>query len=326
MMNCCSSLPRISAPASTQTPPTSSDILSIRQIARLYAGEQIIVSPITWTGRHIELLRCSFTDPIFLSSNTELKFPPEHDGHAYVKGYLRSWMKYTYRQKSLQRLLTAPECPLRSRPSVALRFDRISKKLPCTLFYYQGEGNALMVPEQPVAAYTDLGELENMRKDTLRCYKATRHNPLCDTIWQNRWKRLNPPQPLHDPYIIALLIAVAQEKQNHLYKANFMPEPHPKFFSSQVLCSFKSKEYLHLYTANISSSLLDMFDNSSVSPPAPISIPIQIRAIPILPEHTLRARLLGLLCPSYLPKKAKRNLDDKTPNLSRPMKVGRFDP
>lgn len=116
-MDCRPSQSQIPASTPVQAAPTpSSATLSIRQIARLYAREQILISPITWTSRHVELLRCSFKDPVLLSPDTKLDFHPlKNDGHPFVRGYLRSWMKYTYRQKNIQRLLTAPECPLRSR-------------------------------------------------------------------------------------------------------------------------------------------------------------------------------------------------------------------
>lgn len=80
-----------------------------------------------------------------------------------------------------------------------------------------------------------------MRKDTLRCFRATRYSPLCDTIWQNRWKKLNPSEPLHDPYIVALLIAVAQEKRRHLHEADFTLERQNTFFS--VCLPFQVQEY-----------------------------------------------------------------------------------
>ncbi|KAL6809500.1 hypothetical protein GGI42DRAFT_340613 [Trichoderma sp. SZMC 28013] len=211
------------------------------------------------------------------------------------------------------------------RSGVTLRFDRVCQKLRCALLYSPGGMHASMVRGQPVAAYIDLGELERLRKDTLRCYLPRQYNPLCYTIWDNRWKKLDPPEPLHDPYIFALLIAVAQEKRKHLQEANFTPEPQTNFVSSQVLCSFKSKEHLRLYTANIPSSLLEMFNDPSWSPPSPFSVSIQIYVVPISPEHTLRARLLRLLCSSHIPHGRKRSLDDDSSDLSPPTKLGRID-
>lgn len=326
-MNCCSSRSQISAPAliPTQTVSKSSDPLSIWQIARLHPRERILVAPITWTSRHLELLGCSFQDAVAAPPNTELDLPVGNDGYPYVKEYLRSWIKYTYRQSNIQRLLTMPECPLSCRPGVILRFDRISTKLRCALLYSRDGMRGSMVRGQPVAAYIDLGELERLRKDTLRCYLPRQYNPLCYTIWDNRWKKLDPPEPLHDPYIFALLIAVAQEKQKHMQEANSTPESQINFVSSQVLCSFKSKEYLRLYTAIIPSSLLDMFHDPSWSPPSPFSVSIRIYAVPISPEPTLRARLLGLLCSSHIPLGRKRSLDDDSSDLSPPSKRGRID-
>ncbi|KAL7946514.1 hypothetical protein V8C42DRAFT_320876, partial [Trichoderma barbatum] len=201
----------------------------------------------------------------------------------------------------------------------------MKKKLNCTLIYYQNEEDNSNAPKWPLAAYADLGELESLRKDTLRCYRTARHNPPGQAIWQHKWKRLNPPEPLHDPYIVALLIAIAQQKRQHMCKASSLQEAQGEFFSSQVLCSFKSKECLYLYTANISSLLLDMFDDSSISPPTPIYTSINIHAVPILPPQTLRARLLTLLWPALSTRNIKRSLDDEALDLSQPATVERND-
>ncbi|UKZ55190.1 hypothetical protein TrVGV298_009007 [Trichoderma virens] len=101
-----------------------------------------------------------------------------------------------------------------------------------------------------------------------------------------------------------------------------MQEAEGGFFSSQVLCSFKSKDYLYLYTASISSFLLDMFDDSSISPPTPICTSVEVHEVPISPPQTLRARLLTLLCPSMSTPDIKRNLDNKAPDTSLPTTVG----
>ncbi|KAL6692146.1 hypothetical protein J3F84DRAFT_384340 [Trichoderma pleuroticola] len=327
-MNCCSSRSQISAsshPAAAVS-PASPDTLSIRRIARRYAGEQILVSPISWTSRHLELLGVSFQEPIPAPSNTNLEFPQGHDGSLYVKEYLRAWWKFSCRLHNIQRLLAAPECPLYPRAGGTLHFDRLKKKLYCTFLYHQSKENVSSASGWPVAAYADLGELESLRKDTLRCYTTARFNPPGQAIWHRKWKRLNPPEPLHDPYIVALLIAVAQKQRNQLYKAGSVQQCKGKFFSPQVVCSLKSKECLYLYTADISSSLLDMFDDSSISPPTPISTSIEIRTIPISPPQTLRARLLTLLCPSLSAMDTNQNLDGEAPNLSMPTTGGHIDP
>ncbi|PHH87841.1 hypothetical protein CDD83_8328 [Cordyceps sp. RAO-2017] len=67
---------------------------------------------------------------------------------------------------------------------------------------------------RPVAVYTDRGRLDDMRDQAMRRYSG------CDgcgrhTLWnlyRLKLKRITPAEPLHGPYIAALLIAVAQQK------------------------------------------------------------------------------------------------------------------
>lgn len=52
---------------------------------------------------------------------------------------------------------------------------------------------------------------------------------------------------------------------------------------------------MHLYTTNVSSALIGMFEDPTFTPPAPQSLSIQITAVPYRPFETLRNRLTALL-------------------------------
>ncbi|KAL6866664.1 hypothetical protein J3F83DRAFT_117833 [Trichoderma novae-zelandiae] len=218
IMDVCPSPPQISASASDTAPvaspaspasTASSDALSIRQIARLYARERILISPISWTGRHVELLGCSFEEPIPASSNTSIEFPPEHDGSVCVKSYLRDWWRYGVRLRALPRILALPECPLRPCRGGMLYFDRLKKELKCTFLHYRDRAPFSNARSWPVAAYADLEFIESLRIDTIQPYTTTQYNPPGEAIFLRKWKKLEPPNPLRDPYVVALLIAVA---------------------------------------------------------------------------------------------------------------------
>lgn len=88
-MDCCSSRSQTSTPAPTQASPVPPDSLSIRSIARLYVGEEILDALISWMDRQLELLVCSLSDPVIAPPDTELEYPPRHDGYKWVKEYLR---------------------------------------------------------------------------------------------------------------------------------------------------------------------------------------------------------------------------------------------
>lgn len=52
-----------SAPSQPPWPSSPPDALSLYGIARRYCRERILVDPLHWTNRHLELLRISFSEP-----------------------------------------------------------------------------------------------------------------------------------------------------------------------------------------------------------------------------------------------------------------------
>ncbi|KND92960.1 hypothetical protein TOPH_02077 [Tolypocladium ophioglossoides CBS 100239] len=81
----------------------------------------------------------------------------------------------------------------------------------------------------------------------------------------------------------------------------------------KVLCINEDNELMHLYSANVPSSLLDKFDHPSIPPPQPASISIQITAIHYKPLETLCDRLLSLILPATDSHKVerKRKMEDE---------------
>ncbi|KAM4056870.1 hypothetical protein HRG_003733 [Hirsutella rhossiliensis] len=79
------------SPPSPPSPPCSAPTapLSVSQLVRLHRRERLLVRPIHWTDRHLELLGCSFGDP----SRAPPKTTPVLFGRR-GSGYLRYAFKH----------------------------------------------------------------------------------------------------------------------------------------------------------------------------------------------------------------------------------------
>ncbi|PNY27615.1 Uncharacterized protein TCAP_02464 [Tolypocladium capitatum] len=294
-----SSAQRSASEAASQFPSWAS--VSIYETARRHCRERILVQPLQWTSRHLELLQCSFTDPRPAPPTAQSNFTGDRDGRKYMRHFFVCTYKYVGRECSIRALLASPECPLEWRTDLSLRLhDCPLVTLPCTAFFLRDESESeSAMLARPIAAHIERGHITTLRMNTLRSFTSSRHNPPVDAIRSIKWKNLVPSEPLHDPYIAALLIALAQQRRKMLDRG---VRPRDKAgvteWPFKVLCTNEDKEIMQLYSANIPSSLLDKFDYPSVPPPEPTSISIQITCIYYKPLETLRDRLLALILPA----------------------------
>lgn len=65
----------------------------------------------------------------------------------------------------------------------------------------------------PTVAYIDLGTLRSLREKTLGVFYRARRNSPVARLRQRQLKKLLPANEAQDPYIAAVLIALAQEQQ-----------------------------------------------------------------------------------------------------------------
>ncbi|KAL6882524.1 hypothetical protein HDV57DRAFT_517498 [Trichoderma longibrachiatum] len=313
-----------SAPASSSSSPSSTSesspqaSLSLYGIARRYCREEILVTPLRWTGRHLELLQCSFDEPLpepttaAAYSTTEADFSEQRSGTPHLEDFFRYYYKAAFREQGIRLLLTRDGCPLIAYDSIRLYFNGcVAKRMECVCLCLRGDDQEALEYRRPVAGFIDRSHIELMRKETIG-YRSRHYNPPILRLYNKKWRKINPPEPLYDPYIVALLIGVAQQKRRHIRETNPDEETVKGMVFSQVLSTFYSKGqskvigeeaymgWMYLYQANIPSSLLDMFDDANAPPSAPPSVSVQVITISYAPLATLRARLLELLLPETL--------------------------
>lgn len=98
--------------APEDAPPAAAPAASIHQLIRLHSRERLIVHPLKWTHRHLELLQCLFEEPTEEAAAIGVDAPPVVHVAPYV-GPVRALAEkqseeaYTWRELQVAWLLAA---------------------------------------------------------------------------------------------------------------------------------------------------------------------------------------------------------------------------
>ncbi|KAK5994818.1 hypothetical protein PT974_03202 [Cladobotryum mycophilum] len=250
----------------TTTHSDSSPNLSISQLVRRHCRERLIVDPLHWTNRHLELLQCLFEAPS--------PAPPDSTANFCQDNLYFNFNQYR------------------------------ARTLHCVSFFpgNDQEGARLgWVP--PVAAFVDQSQIEDQRWKSLYAGPRRRHSKPTSMIFELRLKKITPQNPLRDPYIFALLIGVAQRQRHVVQRKQAGAPVKMSTFAAKLMFSVDDDEdLLHLFSANIPSSLLDSLEYPTTLPPSDLSagsqaILVRHMTLPYKPYKTFRNRLLLFLLP-----------------------------
>ncbi|KAJ9372904.1 hypothetical protein DTO282E5_2314 [Paecilomyces variotii] len=198
-------------------------------------------------------------------------------------------------------ILTGPGCPFTYENNLDFYFDgRRIRTLPCIVFFLGDDPVAAAKGHlPPVAAFINRSDIKRLRTDTFSKRYPRRYSKPTYSLLKLQLKKIIPPEPLHDPYIVALLISLAYE-QRYFAQRSGQENQVDQSFLSQVLVA-NDKENLHLFTADISSSFLHKLDFPALPPPpgpVPPIVSIRHTMIPFSPFETFRERLLQCLLPT----------------------------
>ncbi|KKZ64275.1 hypothetical protein EMCG_09737 [[Emmonsia] crescens] len=283
---------------SQAAPPAT---LSIYQLARLNCREQLIIEPLWWTSRHVELLQCSFKEPSVAPMQSN--FNAERSGGAYVRT-LFDHHKYGWREFRIRQILSGPKCPFTALENLHFYFDqRHISILPCVTFFLQGNRDDMANGCVPaIAAFIDCAQIDELRFERLYHCQGRRHSKPTSALFKLKLKKVTPPEPLHDPYIVALLIAIAHQQRSALRSK--CQDTCATFLSRVLLTDINDTASIHLFTADISSSFLRKLDFPAIPPSAlaPPFVSIRHTTIPYKPSKTFRNRIFPLLLPSLNPE------------------------
>lgn len=219
--------------------PKPAAALSIVQMARLHCRERLLVRPIYWTDRHLGLLGCSFGDaapaPPLIEPGVDSKRGAHCIRHAME---YRKW-RIQYREDVVPELLTKHGGPfeyLSATPCLAVvaTADRVSRAnlhfyfkrrrvqtLECVVFLFKKEQQTDVRPPA-IAAYLDLDRIFTLRRDLFDVPMDHQRCKSARSLSRLRLKKITLNTQLHDPYVVAVLIALAQENK---VRAGFQREP-----------------------------------------------------------------------------------------------------
>ncbi|KAF6811494.1 hypothetical protein CPLU01_15104 [Colletotrichum plurivorum] len=187
-------------------------------------------------------------------------------------------------------------------------FESQAIRMPCTVFSCQPTSSPAS-SFIPTIAYLERDSLRVDRKaslDHIRIPRPTmRPSRPTASLYRAHLARITPADPIRDPYIAALLMALAQSQRRNLIRAGGLPA-NPNSFRVHVLVGDATDETrLHVYTANIPAASLDRLADSRWIPRAPISFVVHATEVPFGPYSSFQQRLLQTMFPED--KKRRRD-------------------
>ncbi|KAF5022480.1 hypothetical protein F66182_5452 [Fusarium sp. NRRL 66182] len=250
---------------------------SINDIIRQHPRERLYVQPLEWTQLHLDLLKAAFQEDML----QHLSGPPENGKPA------GRWSRAAERlansdlkNAAIKTLVSEDGGPLRfQRPFGYFCFSpRHEFRLHGAIFSQRSSGTLA-----PVFAFMMRGMIGIQREGVFVLPKPRRPNPPAELLREMRLKKLEPSDPWRDPYILAVLVGMAQSQAED--------KQTPRF----PYVDEKNHDYMYFYSAGISVAFLSKFEYPATlaKPKDAISseLCIQMKKIPFQPYSTLRPRL-----------------------------------
>ncbi|KAL6884150.1 hypothetical protein HDV57DRAFT_493806 [Trichoderma longibrachiatum] len=290
------------APPSRTSPPW--ETLPLTQLIQQRCRERVLVDPLEWTDVHLELLQCRFEEAPSTRLRKEhedkvdkMLLPPKYPRAVEA---LSTDEKAWGRESLIRTIISSNGSPLfRGGDPIAFQYNRtLVRELPgCQGFIssrYSRDEAWRTAWKAPIALVTiDREALELHRFEQMEPYRGRRWSQANRGVHLRHVRRITPSNRLRDPYLVAILIAIAAQQREKTTsrirsKASYWP---------QVLMTDRGDECVHLFAAHISSDYLNKFDFPSSEPPKSAQHPLVVHHLPlqIKPYDTFRRRLLTIL-------------------------------
>ncbi|KAK5651149.1 hypothetical protein OQA88_13243 [Cercophora sp. LCS_1] len=260
---------------------------SIDDILRSHSRDRLYILPLQWTAQHLDLLGCLFvldevpkpTDegyrdnlPAYrILANNLLRLSITEFKTTVIQAHLRDY-NIIYRKKVL---------PPRPPPSADDFGSRPVVKLPTNgVFSLSGTDSVA-----PVMAYLDLEFVRSRRNASIKVSGSNRPNPPIARLRRKIQRRLNPIREAEDPYIVAVLVALAQAvaRDSSVLAASQGEEVAPGATTKVYLLARPSDHPgLYFYKAHFPRAFLDRLDMPSHHFPSN-AVRISYHVIPLSP-------------------------------------------
>ncbi|RCI15175.1 hypothetical protein L249_6882 [Ophiocordyceps polyrhachis-furcata BCC 54312] len=280
-----------------ERPPTSNprvnagEALSIYESARGQPRKRILVEPLLWTRLHLEILSCTFSH-CSPAPPAMMHLPSTEDARQDAR-LRRDFERFFFGYRNLR---VAKEGVLRGH----LCDEPSPLSWCCDLYLHLGGNRSIILPCTyyclgdyiPVAAHIDRSRILTQRQKKLGLPMGLRYSLPAFNVSELKLKSVTPTDPLHDPYLVALLIALGQLQ----WRALGRQKPQQAAgVTPKLMFSTEDRKNIYILSANISSSLINMFHYPAIKPAAPDPLVVRISSVAYEPIETLRGRLLALL-------------------------------
>ncbi|KAE8155246.1 hypothetical protein BDV25DRAFT_134993 [Aspergillus avenaceus] len=291
---------------------------SIHSIICNNPRRRLYVKPIAWTSEHLQFLGCSFNLQRAPRTKGPIKTPDQvgsrsqRSQHAKrIKLQLGLPSTLTVKKFAAQEILEAYDLRPQGQERLWFQFNHQHvANLPTDGIFASKDTPSIL-------AFVTFETIQSLRQRHVRPSKSATVCLL--NMKRKKLKLLEPLNPAEDPYLVAMLIALAQDQRRQQQQkvqdtstttdvtSLKKSQQHCECMDQMVPCFAKSfkkvkilaitgvlAKYLYVYTATIPTAFLDKFDEPlRYSPSDPITVTYcRISVI----EETSLERLHSLLC------------------------------
>ncbi|KAK3358785.1 hypothetical protein B0T25DRAFT_531157 [Lasiosphaeria hispida] len=260
---------------------------SINNILRNHSRDRLYIPPLQWTAQHLDLLGCRFVrnkaprltgegHRVDLSAQTALSLLANRLLHPSITEFKTTVIRLHLKDHNIIYRRSDLLFNFGSRPVI---------KLPTNgVFSLSGTDSAA-----PVMAYLDLEAVRSRRNASIKVSGDNRPNPPIAGLRQKIQRRLNPIKEAEDPYIAAVLVALAQAAARDSpvpatsQDEKVAPEATTKVY---LLARPSDTQGLYFYKAQFSPAFLDRLDMPSRYFPSR-AVKISYYLIPLSPTRKL---------------------------------------
>ncbi|KAF4343894.1 hypothetical protein FBEOM_2129 [Fusarium beomiforme] len=263
-----------------------------------YPHVRVFVQPLEWTEFHMNLGKVKFTEvppeeKEDLSDDNVFNPPKGQDPLVTKERIARRLAQSPQRNQAMLTLITGDNGPfVRQRPSGYFCFG---KKRQVRM---HGEIYAKRTTKSSAGffAFCQTGAIENLREMLFPLHRKLRDNADFLLVRDRRLKPLVPKDQWRDPYIVGVLVELAQSQAEERSNPKYPFAEDHIFKTCAAMTDDNNQEFLYFYSAEISVAFLSKFEFPSdlMRPKDCMSSELEVKMKKIFfrPYHTFRCRIL----------------------------------
>ncbi|KAF5699706.1 hypothetical protein FMUND_14667 [Fusarium mundagurra] len=258
---------------------------------------RFLVHPLFWTSEHLRVLHCHFKHLDSSRAPPPFPLPPapppaSHGGPDLTEDLIHSILNgpYTDTKFASFTLLMYPLGVVPFRRETPFFYNKLPVHIPeCEVYRTE---NIHKLEQRPIIWYFQYDELIKRRQRAL----APRSHPVpgasnlpVERLSQCRLRNLTPALWFEDPYLICVLLSLAQLQWQELKS---MTQP---FFVRLFVTKASDTTHAHVFQADIPSQIVQALDNPTEDMDSLVWPAIQHIQVPFEPHASFSERVAGQL-------------------------------